>query len=214
MNTSDFDIQKTGMLFFDLLNSFIHSGDESAKAKKMPMVKNAVRLMKACRAAAVPIFFAQASHHADGSTASNLITDTDTSLKPWPNGVVAWRKPQTIEGDWGSQVIAELEPQLNDYFIPKCRYSAFHQTYLDLALRSRGIDTLIISGGSTDVGVCATVFAARDHDYHLIIARDACATSHDPRAHEILMESVFPRMARLRRSEELIEMIQGAQKQF
>ena len=208
MNTDDFDSGKTAMLFFDLLNSFIHGGDDSAKAKKMPMVDNAVRLTKAYREAAIPIFFASASHHGSGSTASNLITDTDTSLKPWSGGVVTWRKPHTIQGDWGSQAIAELEPRADDYYIPKCRYSAFHQTYLDLALRSRTIDTVIISGGSTDVGVCATVFAGRDHDYHLIVARDACATSHDPRSHEILMDLVFPRMARVRSTEQIIGMIQ------
>ena len=212
MNIDHFDIDKTAMLFFDLLNSFIHGGDDRAKAKKMPMVKNAVRLMNACRTAAIPIFFAQANHHVSGSTASNPITDTDTGLTPWPNGEVTWRKPHTIDGDWGSQVIPELEPQPDDYYIPKCRYSAFYQTYLDLALRSRGIDTLIISGGSTDVGVCATVFAGRDYDYHWIVARDACATSHDPRSHESLMELVFPRMARVRSTDQIMAMIQTAAK--
>ncbi len=207
MNVNHFDISKTGMLFFDLLNSFIHGSDDDVKARKMPMVKNAVRLMHAGRAAAMPIFFAKANHRPDGSTASNLITDTNTNLKPWHNGMVAWRKPHSVEGDWGSEVIPELEPRADDYYVPKCRYSPFYQTYLDLALRARGIDTLIISGGSTDVGVCATVFAGRDHDYNLIVARDACATSHDQRAHDALMELVFPRMARIRTTDEIIEMI-------
>ncbi|MBM4261909.1 MAG: cysteine hydrolase [Deltaproteobacteria bacterium] len=207
MDVNDFDISKSAILFFDLLNSFIHSGDEKARAKKAPMVANAVRLMKAGRASGMPMFFAMASHHPSGATASNLITDTDTSLKPWADGKVAWRKPHALSGDGGSQVIAELEPRPDDYYIPKCRYSAFHQTYLDLALRTRGIDTLIISGGSTDVGVCATVFAARDYDYNLIIARDGCATSHDPRAHDALMDLIFPRMARVRTTGEILTMI-------
>lgn len=207
MNVNDFNIAKTAFLFFDLLNSFIHSGDEMSRAKKVPMIENAVRLMKAGRAVGVPIFFAIASHHPSGTTASNLITDTDTSLKPWPAATVAWRKPHVLSGDWGSQVISELEPQPEDYYIPKCRYSAFYQTYLDLALRTRGIDTLIVSGGSTDVGVCATVFAARDYDYNVIIARDACATSHDPRAHETLMDLIFPRMARVRTTAQVLTMI-------
>ena len=56
MNVNHFDISKTGILFFDLLNSFIHGGDEDAQARKMPMVRNAVRLMRASRAAALPIF--------------------------------------------------------------------------------------------------------------------------------------------------------------
>ena len=50
-------------------------------------------------------------------------------------------------------MIPELEPNADDYHLPKHRWSAFFQTYLDLALRARKIDTVIISGGSTDVGV-------------------------------------------------------------
>lgn len=209
MNVNHIDIKKTGMLFFDLLNSFIHGGDETARARKLPMLENATRLMRACRAAGIPIFFAKANHRPDGSTASNLITDTDTDLKPWTNGLVAWRKPRAVEDDWGSAVIPELEPVPDDYYIRKCRYSAFYQTYLDLALRSRSIDTLIISGGSTDVGVCATIFAGRDLDYHLIVARDACATSHDQCAHDTLINLIFPRMARVRTTDQVIQLIQS-----
>jgi nicotinamidase-related amidase len=54
---------------------------------------------------------------------------------------------------------------------------------------------MIISGGSTDVGVAATVFAGRDMDCNMIVVRDACATNHDQRAHDILMDAVFPRIS-------------------
>ena len=63
---------------------------------------------------------------------------------------------------------------------PSAATARFIQTCLDLALRSRGIDTLIISGGSTDVGVCATVFAGRDRDYNLIVAQRRLR--HQPRS--------------------------------
>ena len=100
----------------------------------------------------------------------------------------------------------------DDYYIVKYRWSAFHQTYLDLALRSRGIDTLIVSGGSTDVGVTSTLYSARDLDYNTIVASDACGTSHDQRAHDMLMELVFPRMSRVRTTDQVIEMIEKAGK--
>jgi len=77
-------------------------------------------------------------------------------------------------------------------------------------LRARKIDTLIISGGSTDVGVASTVFAGRDMDYNLIVVRDACATNHDQRAHDVLMDLVFPRMSRVRTTEEVVRMIEKA----
>jgi len=117
---------------------------------------------------------------------------------------------RVIGGDASSEVIPELDPRPDDYYIPKYRWSAFHQTYLDLAFRARGIDTFIISGGSTDVGVASTVFAGRDLDYNMIVARDACASSHDRRAHDALMDLIFPRMARVRTTEQVLRMIQEA----
>lgn len=41
----------------------------------------------------------------------------------------------------------------------------------------------------------------------MIVVRDACATSHDQRAHDFLMELIFPRMARVRTTEQVLKMI-------
>jgi len=111
-------------------------------------------------------------------------------------------------GDRSSEVIPELDPRPEDYYIPKYRWSAFYQTYLDLALRARGIDTVIISGGSSDVGVASTIFAGRDMDYNMLVVSDACGTSHDQRAHDLLMTLIFPRMARVRTTDQTLQMIQ------
>jgi nicotinamidase-related amidase len=115
-----------------------------------------------------------------------------------------------IAGDKSSDVLADLGPAPDDYYIVKYRWSAFHQTYLDLALRARGVDTVIISGGSTDVGVASTLYSGRDLDYNMIVVSDACGTSHDQRAHDTLMELIFPRMARVRTTDQAIAMMQRA----
>ena len=174
------------------------------------MVENAVRLMKTARKAGLPIFFAKGNLRKDGATSALILTDTNIPLKPWPNGVVTMVKPAAVEGKSGSDVIPELEPSFEDYYVPKHRWSAFHQTYLDLVLRAAKIDTIIISGGSTDVGVAATVFAGRDMDYNMIVVRDACATNHDQRAHDTMMDLVFPRMSRVRTTDQVLQMIQEA----
>ena len=49
----------------------------------------------------------------------------------------------------------------------------------------------MIAGGSTDVGVASTAFAARDIDYHLVIVSDAC-TSAETDNHTQFMQRVFP----------------------
>lgn len=211
MNINELDLKKTAILFFDMLNGYYHAAAEAAKIRMKPMVDNAVLLMKAGREAGIPIVFAKGNHRDDGATTSLILTDTDIALRPWPNGIVEKRKMPPVAGNPSSEVIPELDPRPDDYYIPKYRWSAFYQTYLDLALRSRGVNTVIISGGSTDVGIAPTVFAGRDMDYNMVIVRDACGTSFDQRAHDMLMDLVFPRMSRVRTTNQLIQMIHEAE---
>jgi nicotinamidase-related amidase len=210
MNVDDFEIKKTGILFFDMLNGYYHLADSAAKARMKPTVDNAVRLMRAGRASGIPIFFAKANHRSDGATTAILLTDANNDLEPWPGGKVLKIKPLPVAGDRSSEVIPELEPRPDDYYIPKYRWSAFYQTSLELALRARRIDTIIVSGGSTEVGVASTIYSARDRDFHTIVARDACSTSHSRDVHNALMDLIFPRMGRVRTTAQVVKMIEDA----
>jgi nicotinamidase-related amidase len=210
VNVNHFELKKTAMLFFDILNGYVPEPGAGKPRVLKPWIQNAVRLGKAARATGLPVFFAKGNHRPDNATTALLLTDTNNSLTPWPNGEVSKTRMHVIAGDKSSEVLADLEPKAEDYYIVKYRWSAFHQTYLDLALRTRGIDTIIISGGSTDVGVTSTLYSGRDLDYNMIVASDACGTSHDQRAHDMLMELVFPRMSRVRTTDQVIEMIQKA----
>ena len=125
MDLNTIEIQKTGLLFFDILNGYYHETGAAAKQKKKPMVDNAVRLMKAARKTGMPIFFAQGSHREDEGTTVLLRTDTNIPLKPWPNGIVTMVKPAAIERKSGSEVIPELEPNGSDYHIPKTSLERF-----------------------------------------------------------------------------------------
>jgi len=208
MNVNDFELKKTAMLFFDILNGYVPEPAPGQSRSLKPWIQNAVRLGKAARAAGLPVFFAKGNHRPDNATTALLLTDTNNSLTPWPNGEVTKTRMHVIAGDKSSDVLADLEPQPDDYYIVKYRWSAFYQTYLDLALRTRGIDTIIISGGSTDVGVTSTLYSGRDLDYNMIVASDACGTSHDQRAHDMLIKLVFPRMSRVRTTDQVIAMLQ------
>jgi len=209
MNVNHFDLRKTALLFFDILNGYVPEPEPGNPRSLKPWIQNAVRLGKAGRAAGLPVFFAKGNHRSDNATTALILTDTNNSLTPWPNGEVVKGKMHVIAGDKSSEVLAELEPKPEDYYIVKYRWSAFFQTYLDLALRTRGIDTIIVSGGSTDVGVASTLYSGRDLDYNMIVVSDACGTSHDQRAHDMLMEMVFPRMSRVRKTDEVLKMIQN-----
>jgi nicotinamidase-related amidase len=206
MNINELNVKKTGLLFFDMLNVYYHGAPEATKKRMKPVVDNAVRLMNGARQAAMPIFYALANHRPDGESRSLIVTDTDMRLRPWPNDNCNPTVHGATEGSWEQKVIDEIAPQAQDYVIPKFRWSTFHQTYFDLALRSHNVDTIIISGGAIDVGVASTVYSARDHDYNIIVVRDACSNSHED-SMAVFMNTVFPRMARVRTTDEVLEMI-------
>lgn len=211
MNVNDLDVKQTGLLFFDMLNIYYLGASADTQKKMKPVVDNAVRLMDAARGAPMPIFYAMANHRPDGKSRSMIITDTDMRLRSWPGGDCNPTVHGAVEGSWEQGVIDEIAPRPEDYIIPKYRWSTFHGTYFDLALRSRGIDTLIISGGAVDVGVASTVYSARDRDYNVIIVRDACNNSHED-SMAAFMNTVFPRMARVRTTDQVIEMIRKGAK--
>ena len=202
------DPARTALLFFDMLNGHVRKDDAATQARYAPVVAAAVRLLEAARRAGIVVMYAAAHHRPDNATSVQLVTDTDNRLRPLAADAPRGFKPVVAAGTWEAQVIDELKAQPQDYMVPKFRWSAFHQTYLDLALRSRNIDTLVISGGSTDVGVASTAYAARDLDYNLVIVSDAC-TSPEEDNHRQFMQRIFPRMARVRTADQVARMLAG-----
>src|SRR6266498_2941632 len=189
MNVNYLNNRQTALLFFDMLNVYYHGAPEETKKRMKPAVDNAVRLMNTARQNGILVAYAMANHRPDGE------------CNPTVHGAT--------EGSWEQKVIEEIAPRPDDYVIPKYRWSTFHQTYFDLALRTRGIDSIIISGGAVDVGVASTVYSARDHDYSVIVVRDACSNSHED-SMVAFMNTIFPRMARVRTSDQVLGMIQNA----
>jgi ureidoacrylate peracid hydrolase len=195
--------EKTCLLFFDMLNGHVKKEDPDTKMRYSTVVPNAVALLNKARELSIMVAYAAANHRADDLTTAKVLRDTDNKLRP----VVPDAGLHLFHvGSWEVAVIDELKPLEADYHIPKYRWSAFHQTYLDLALRTRKIDTIIISGGSTDVGVASTAFSGRDLDYNLIFAEDACS-SHQMDNHRHFMKRVFPRMGRVRTTAQVLSML-------
>jgi nicotinamidase-related amidase len=78
--------------------------------------------------------------------------------------------------------------------ITKRRISAFAGSDLEVILRSREIDHLVLTGVATSGVVLSTLRQAADLDYRLTVLADGCYDP-DPEVHRILTEKVFPRQA-------------------
>ncbi|MFP1835220.1 hydrolase [Lonsdalea quercina] len=92
----------------------------------------------------------------------------------------------------------------SDIRIIKHQWGAFYGTDLDLQLRRRGIDTLILGGISTNIGVESTARNAWEHGYNLVIAEDLCSAG-SAEQHQSSMTHIFPRIARVRNSAEIAQ---------
>jgi nicotinamidase-related amidase len=98
-----------------------------------------------------------------------------------------------LGGTPGAGVEPELAPQPGELVIPKRRYSAFFGTDLDLTLRERGVEELVLVGVCTNICVLYTAADARMLNYGVTVAAGATA-SFDRAAHEFAlaqMESVL-----------------------
>ena len=191
MTAERLDPARTALLLFDFLRGYA----ERDPARFAPVVANAASVLAAARKAGAMVAYTRADHRPDRATTARTIRDTDTRLRPLAPG--AHDGPLLTGGTAETEVVAELAPREDDFIVPKHRWSAFHGTYLDTALRARHVDTLVLCGGSTDVGIASTAFAARDLDYNLVIVSDAC-TSPEQDNHAQLVRRVFPRMGRVR----------------
>ena len=88
-----------------------------------------------------------------------------------------------VRGEPGHDIIADLYPQAGEPVIDKPGKGAFYQTDLDLMLRNRAIDTLLVCGVTTEVCVNTTVREANDRGYRCIVLADCCG-SYFPEFHE------------------------------
>jgi nicotinamidase-related amidase len=92
-------------------------------------------------------------------------------------------KVHSIRGTKGAEVVDDLKPELTDIVLPKRRFSAFFKTDLDQTLRVLGVDTIVVSGITTEVCVLMTAMDGLCHDFSAIILED-CTTSRNREFHQ------------------------------
>jgi nicotinamidase-related amidase len=85
-------------------------------------------------------------------------------------------KVHSIRGTQGAEVIDDLKPEPQDIILPKRRFSAFFKTDLDQTLRMLGVDTIVVTGMTTEVCVLMTVMDGLSHDFSAIILEDCTAS--------------------------------------
>ena len=150
---------KTALLIINMTNDLL--GWEGVEA----LVPGLGKLLKAARASNMTVIFSSLAFCAGG-------TDTGQLGRFWES--IGSGKILT-KGTPGVEICAELAPAPGDVVLERNRYSAFYNTELDSLLRSRGIDTLVIGGYSTNFCCDSTAREANFRDYNVVFLSDGTA---------------------------------------
>ena len=188
---------RTALVFFDMLKRYDYGPDlKSLSPEARPQVEACVRLMNAARAAGIPVVYAAA-------TTAGWPRPRDGDHRRRSRS--KWRAPRT--GPGGQAIIDELAPQRGDYVIRKHRWSMFFQTELELSLRARDIQTILLTGGSTEVGIASSCYAARDLDFNTILVRECLRSGRGQHISDFFIDRIAGNLARVRSLDAVLGML-------
>jgi nicotinamidase-related amidase len=184
---------KTALVVIDLQRGIVAM--PSVPHSTAEVVARTAQMAGALRAAGGTVVFVHVTRSADGKDALKPITDAP-----------AQAGGRTPPPDW-AELVPELAPQPSDVIIAKRQWGAFYGTELDLQLRRRGVDTIVLCGISTRLGVESTARDAYERGYNQIFVEDAMA-ARDVEEHRHTVGSLFPRIGRVRLTEEVLAAIE------
>jgi nicotinamidase-related amidase len=184
----DIDKGRTALVVIDLQKGIAATQTQPHDAATV--IRNASRLADAFRENKMPVFLV----HVVASEADRLKPIADQ--QPW--GAGGQQRPK----DW-SDIVPELGPKENDTVIAKKQWGAFYGTELDLQLRRRGLNTIVLCGMSTNAGVESTARFAYEYGYQQIFAEDA-TTARSAEEHSNTLNYTFKRIGRIRSTDQIL----------
>jgi biuret amidohydrolase len=180
------DAARTALVIIDMQRDFLEPGgfgealgnDVSRLAAAVPPCR---ALLEAARRVGLLVVHTREGHRPDLSDALRAKVERGHPSArigaPGPMGRIL------IRGEPGHDIVPALAPAPGEPVIDKPGKGAFYQTDLDLVLKNRGVDTLLVCGVTTEVCVNSTVREANDRGYRCLVVADACA-SYFPEFHE------------------------------
>jgi ureidoacrylate peracid hydrolase len=191
---------RSSLIVVDVQNDFCSpqgyfgstGNDLSAVEAMMPKLQT---LIDEARAAGVLVVFIQA------------IYDEQFLSRPWKERNIRrnLEVSRCLTGSWGADFY-KVKPRQGDLVVHKHRYSAFIDTELDMILRARGIETLIMTGVATNVCVESTARDGFMKDYYIVFTSDCTATT-SPQLQEVSMQNIRDHFGVVASSDEVTKVL-------
>lgn len=200
------DPAKSAVIVVDVQNDFIHedgrsglSGDRNAAAKEMAENRLAPFVAEA-RAAGALIVWIQMGNAPETTPPANA----RMKRKMYGQGedFDIWQRAMCVKGSWGAEFY--LKPEPDDEIVAKTRYSSFIRTRLDELLKSKGIETAVVTGVVTNQCVESTARDAYQYDYDVVVVSD-CVSDTNEQARAATFASVERSFGWVRTAAELLD---------
>ena len=170
------DPTRTALLVVDMQNYFVEPGQACEIPTAREIVPNINRMARAARGSGAAVVWI-------------LMTQSPDTMKSWSvfydhlNTESYGRNEmeRLSAGDHGNALWHAMEPAPGDLTVRKSRFSAFIQGSSELhdMLGARGIDTVIVTGTTSNTCCQTTALDAMMLDYKVIFVSDATATRTD-----------------------------------
>lgn len=188
---------KTAVVNIDPQNDFLHYDGVYAKSgiditHMRRTIEPTKKLMDALRIKGVPIIW---TRHGTKS-----LVDGGPFMQLRPH----LRDGGLRQNTWGYEVLEDMEPQADDWYVEKTRLSAFFQTNLEVILRGLGVETLLITGVLTNQCVGATTKDALFRDFKPVVVEDCTGTTM-PHLHDPIIECMKNGWGSVRSLDEVLE---------
>ena len=158
--TTKINPRHCAVLVVDMLNDFFKDGGEMVLEGGDVLYEPIESLTQAGRQLNMPIFWLNQS-----------LSPDDTLFRK--------RVVHCLKGSWGAGIVDNLTVAEDDIIVPKRRYSGFFQTDLDLHLRERSIQQVIVTGVVTNICVRSTVNDAFFLGYDVFVPEECVMATSD-----------------------------------
>ena len=171
-------LRKSALIVVDLQNAFCHKegtlGVSGVDTDRLSSVIGPLRaLIERCRAVGVPVLWTVQEHYEVDHRRARKRLASHTSKR---------KRVSALAGTWDAAIVDELKDLVTDpsLVIRKHRFSAFHETRMEIVLQMLGIDALFVTGLTTNACVETTIREAYLRDYDVVGVSD-CIAGVNPR---------------------------------
>jgi biuret amidohydrolase len=179
------ELDHAALIIIDMQRDFLEPGGfGEALGNNVALLKAAVpplrSVLEAARTAGMLVIHTREGHRPDLSDAPrHKVERGEPAMRIGAQGPMG---RILVRGEAGHDIIPELYPVAGEPVIDKPGKGAFYQTDLELMLKNRDIDTLLVCGVTTEVCVNTTVREANDRGFRCVVISDCCA-SYFPEFH-------------------------------